>query len=158
MKEWNDYLSEAAKELLDIGISQTKQHPLNCNDIIATYENFVSMSLDELESFMMKVASYNTFLKSQKGRIEAISNVLSKELERKVALKTQSIDKIMTKEEKKSLIMAQNKDLSDLYQKLLKYEAEYSRIKDVPFAIDKQLDIMRLRYQRRMLNEQQRES
>jgi len=157
----NKCYKRIANDLDSMGINAPSDPGLTCNDILEIGQDKEKFNdLDYLENFLIKAASYNTFLKSRKGSIEARTRILNCEFERIMALETSRIDKglYLTKEEKKALVLSRREDLKKDMQEIVMLQAEFDRIKDIPFAIDKTLEILKLKYRRRMLDEQKQES
>lgn len=139
-----------------IGIHPMSDPGINC-ELISCFDSEEEglPDLDAIELFLAKMASYNMYLKSLKGSLEAQVLLHEAEFNRVLALQTQNITKqFMTAEEKKALALSQNSELLTLNTTLLTTRAKFIKLKDIPFAIDKKIELLKLKY-KRMLDEQQ---
>ena len=151
----SEIYKEVAEDLSKLGVEPGGEFKLTYNEIM----NLGAQALEEIdiaafEELLERISSYNIFLKSQKGSLEAQLVVLDSELRRTLYLETQNVDPRngltwLTKEEKESLILSGNEVVKDLYRKSLVLKAKIAKIKDIPFAIDKKLELLKLKYRRR---------
>ena len=154
----SEIYKEVAEDLSKLGVEPGGEFKLTYNEIM----NLGAQALEEIdiaafEELLERISSYNIFLKSQKGSLEAQIVVLDSELRRNLYLETQNVDprngsSWLTKEEKESLILTGNEVVKDLYRKSLVLKAKIAKIKDIPFAIDKKLELLKLKYRRRCQN------
>ncbi len=113
------------------------------------------MSLQELELLMARIASYNIFLKTEKGRLASRLAYLGDQLKRSLYLETQRLGaeyKYNKIEEKEAIVLANNPDISELKKQVLLAEIKFNQIKDIPHSIDKKLEILVLIYNRKIKN------
>jgi hypothetical protein len=153
----NKIIQESFQEISDWS-SKTGLYPisdpvLTCDYITSiTSGDINAMSLDEIEELMLKVSSYNVYLKSQKASTEAQIYIIENELNRILYFEISNLGpefKFKSLNEKDSIVQITHPEISDLKRKLSLLKAKLFRIKDVPFAIDKKLELIKLKYQRK---------
>jgi hypothetical protein len=144
LNEINDFMDK-------IGAGNIQDPGLTIEKIAQwTGQELEEMGLAELENLMITIASYNVYLKSQRSMLESKLSVLKARLSYLLGLQTQIIQqKFMSKEEKEAFALSQNAGLMSLRKECLDIEAKLLRLKDLPFSIDKELDMIKLKYTRR---------
>jgi hypothetical protein len=140
------------------GLYPLKSPELDCNYITSiTATELEKMPLEELEELMLKMASYNLFLKSLKGSIEAEIIITEADLRKDLYLQTNNLStepgQFKTNNEKEAIVFTMDSDLNELHRHLIVLKGQLSRMKDLPFAVDTKLNIVKLKYQRRKANE-----
>lgn len=151
-----EYYEQIANGLNNIGIDNTvKKDGLVLSQIITSNSvEFEEMTLVAFEEWMEQVLSYNLYLKAQKGSMEAQLVVLESEYSRLMGLETQTVERprdggFLSKEEKEASALLQSQQLVDLRDKIVVAKAKLSKIKDIPFGIDKKIDMLKMKYRRR---------
>lgn len=150
---------EISKKLDEMGVPVAKDPVVTVNEIIE-----ISNELDiiTIEDLLNRLTAYNIYLKSQRGSYEAQLIIKEGELKRLLYLETQSLPKespqgsFFSKEEKESLILSSK--LQNLHEEVLKLKAIVARIRDIPFAIDKKIDLLKMRYRRLASDQYRKES
>ena len=102
---------------------------------------------------MDKIASYNLYLKSQKGSLEAQIAITKSELDKALhsAINELGADyRYKTADEKIALVRTIHPKIDEAYRKLCLLQAKFARLRDIPYAIDKKLELLRLKYNRRI--------
>lgn len=153
----NDYYRQIANDLGEIKIDilgVEAASSLSKILLAGSSNEFEELGLAEFEDWMEKALSYNIYLKSQKGSIEAKIIILEGEYSRLLGLETQTIERprdggFLSKEEKEASALLRSDTLVDLRDKLLVAKAKLAKIKDLPFAIDKKINMMQFKYKRR---------
>lgn len=157
----SEIFKQIAGGLEAIGVSPTNSFDISYKDILELgSEALEELSLTAFEELLERISSYNIFLKSQKGSLEAQAVVIEAEVRRILHLETQKLEQRrgevwLTKEEKEALVLEGNREVRNLHERALVLKGQILKIKDLPFAIDKKLDILKMRY-RRKVNEQYR--
>ena len=148
----NDKFAEIGNKLSAMGVGPVKDPQLTVNEIIEIGGEYLeTLEIEVLEELLQRIASYNIFLKSQRGAIEAQIAIVEPELRRLLYLHTQTITtKFISRDEKEALIISQNPQIATLSDRLNKLKAQAVRIRDLPLAIDKKLDLIRFKYQRKL--------
>lgn len=152
-----EYYGRIASELNTIGVDNVvkEKDAIVLSEIITSNSvEFEEISLVAFEEWMERVLSYNLYLKAQKGSIEAQLVVLESEYSRLMGLETQTVERpkdgsFLSKEEKEASALLQSDKLVDLRDKIVMAKAKLSKIKDIPFAIDKKIDMLKMKYRRR---------
>jgi len=112
-----------------------------------------TMEIGAIEEFLMKLSSYNIFLKAEKGRVTARYKYINERLKRLLYIETQrlaTVNKYMTKEEKEASAITQNSDICALKEEVMELEYKLDLIKDIPYAIDGKIDTIKTIYNRRI--------
>jgi hypothetical protein len=155
----NKYFGPIAEIMKGLGISPPQQPEVTLDEMLEQDIDLDTIELPIFEAYLQDIASYNLYLKSQKGSYEAKLRILRSEYDRELGLQTragpQSSDGggWLTKEEKEAAALAMQPDLAELRDKILVLDGVLTKIKDLPWAIDKKLDLLRLKLQRRVKEE-----
>lgn len=152
-----EYYEQIADGLNKIGVDNFARatDAFNVSEIVTSESaDLEDIPLPEFEDLLDKILSYNIYLKSQKGSIEAQLVVLESEYSRLMGLETQTVERprdggFLSKEEKEASALLQKTILVELRDKIVVAKAKLFKIKDLPFAIDKKIDILKLKYRRR---------
>lgn len=148
----NELFKNIAHNMKEAGVDPPKDPVLTVNQIIETCSDDIDPI--EFEHLLDKTISYNIYLKSRKGSLEAQLIIKEAEFKRLLYLETQNLPRIneqgsyLTKEEKESLVISGR--LNGLYKEVQQLKAEFLRIKDVPYAIDRKIELWKLKYRRLM--------
>lgn len=145
----NEVFAEMAGDLAKLGVHVAQDPGITVNEILEIGND---LELDEIEELLTLLTSYNIFLKSQKGSYSAQLTIKQGELKRRLYLETQNMPKqsdngtYLTKEEKESMVLSSK--LNQLHHDVLRLRALFDRIKDIPYAIDKKIDLLKMKYRR----------
>lgn len=143
MKDWS----------IKLGLHSVKDPVFTCEEITDLYvDSLNSITLDQLEDLMLRISSYNIYLKSRKGSLEAQIAIIKHELNKKLFLMTNNLGsdyKFKTIDEKDAIVQSMYPDIAEQKRQLSLLQAKLLRIKDIPYAIDKKLELIKLTYQRR---------
>ncbi len=138
----------------NVGLSVNNKHQLTSDYISSLMcEDFNKLDMEDFEELMLKISSYNIYLKSVKGSLEAQIQIISDQLKRKLWLAANNLGvdyKFKSTDEKRAVVLASNKEISNLQYNLSTVKAKFLKIKDIPFAIDKKLVVIKLKYHRRL--------
>lgn len=153
----NEYYGKIASELNAIGVDNVvkEKDAIVLSKIITSNTiKFEEITLIEFEDWMEKILSYNLYLKAQKGSIEAQLVVLESEYSRLMGLETQTVERprdggFLSKEEKEASALLQSEKLVELRDKIVVVKAKLCKIKDIPFAIDNKISLLKMKYKRR---------
>lgn len=159
MKSPKEQYDDVAAFLGEVKAAAIEDPGLTCAEIVDVQGDALEeMSLDELENFMLRVASYNTYLKSQKSSLDAQLIILRAELTNAMALRTYNHkEQFVSNDEKRAIVLGNSSELASLHDKIIAIEAKIAKLAPIPFAIDKKMDLIRLKYVRRC-NESTRSS
>jgi hypothetical protein len=153
------YFGPIAEIVKNLGISPPQKPEVTLDEMLEQDIDLDTIELSIFEAYLEDISSYNLYLKSQKGSYEAKLRILKSEYDRLLGLQTragpQSSDGggWLTKEEKEAAALAMQPDLAALRDKILILEGVWIKIKDLPWAIDKKLDLLKLKLQRRVKEE-----
>jgi len=150
-----DFYEDIANTMKEYGIDPPKKNDLNLNEIIENDINFDEIPLDEFENILLKISSYVTFLESQKGSLEAQLYIYEEEYHRMMGLATSAgptkkNDSLLSKDEKQAFALGHREDLMEMRKKIISLKAKVTKIKNIPFAINKKIDLLTLKYKRRI--------
>lgn len=157
MQQIQDDIKELREWTEDKGIFMVTGPQIDLKKILETdYKSLQLMPIEEVEELIDKIVSYNIFIRSNKDNIEAQIEVVSATLEKEIAIETNKLDsdyKFKTKEEKKSIVRVIRPDIDSRCKELTILKAKLMRIKDIPYGIDKKIDILKSIYNRRLQSE-----
>lgn len=155
----NRIFGPVAEMMKGLGIEPPRPPEVTLDELLEQDIDLDSIELPLFEAYMQDIASYNLFLKSQKGSFEAKLKVLQSDYDRQLGLQTRAGPQSsngggwLTKEEKEAAALASNPDLAELRDKILVLEAAVLKIKDLPWAIDKKMDLLTIKLRRRIKEE-----
>lgn len=155
-----EHFQQVADIMKGLGISPPTAPEVTLDDIAEGGVDLDSIPLEEYEQYLQEIAAYNIFLKSQKGSYDAKLRILKAEYDRELGLQTRAGPQSsngggwLTKEEKEAAALSQNPNLMQLRDKVLVLEATLAKIKDLPYAIDKKLDLLTMKLRRRIRMEE----
>lgn len=155
----NHYFGQVADIMRGLGISPPTAPAVTFDDIVNAEVDLDTIPLEEYEQYLQEIAAYNIFLKSQKGSYDAKLRILRAEYDRELGLQTRAGPQShnnggwLTREEKEAAALATDSNLMNLREKVLVLEASLAKIKDLPYAIDKKLDLLTLKLRRRIKEE-----
>ncbi len=150
--------SEIAKDIItwqtELGINKTPEYQIDPDELAAIIESGVDgISIQELEKLILKISSYNLFLKREKGLLTSRLIYLQDQLDRTLYLETQKLGedyKYRKFEEKVALIKETNSTIQTLADRVVLAEIKVNQIKDIPGAIDAKLEILKIIYERKL--------
>jgi len=140
-------------------------HPINmpiltCEEIAnINNKSLELMSFADFEDFLNRLASYNIYIKAQKGSIEAQIEIIQFELDKVLFLETNNLGndyRYKSIDEKIAVVRTIKPDIDNQGRRLTILKAQLFKIKDMPFAIDKKIEMLRIKYTRRMASEKSR--
>jgi len=147
-----EIISEITNWVKSTGIHPVNKNTISCDEIAQIdVESFISMPIEKIEQLMNKIVSYNIYVRSQKASLECQIEILTPEVNKQLysAVSNLSEDCRFKKiEEKIAIVRNENKDIDDRYKDLIILKAKLARIKDIPYAIDRKIDILKMAYQR----------
>lgn len=157
----NDMINKSFNELGEwagkLGLHPVSQPSLNCDTIASIdYKSLQTMELTDFEELINRISSYNIYVKSQKASIEAQIEIIGSELSKTLYLETNNLPdsyRYKSPDERVAVVRTTNREIDETSRKLSILKGQFARIKDMPFAIDKKIEILRSILSRRIANE-----
>ena len=109
-----------------------------------------TMPLDDLSDLVVQLSSYCLYLKSIKGTLIAQITYHENILNTAVQKKSRTLDKFMNKEEKMSVALDSDPKLREMERQLILLQMKYHKIKEIPYSIDRQIEIIKMIFSRRI--------
>ena len=155
----NQYLDNFKQKIsswvTENGIYPMKYTSLSCNDIINIDTKFLhNTTLEEIEDLINKFSSYSMYLKSVKSSIEVQIQIIDSELNSdifKIVGSLGSDYQYKSIGEKISAIKSMYPEIDKRSFELNVLKAKLLKIKDVPYSIEKKIDIFKMIYNRRII-------
>lgn len=151
--EINEIINSIDTELKKLGIEAVENTSLiSTKEIYTLKENLED--INNLEELINKLTNYNAFLRYKKALYESKFLILESEFNRKLYAKTRELstleeNRFLVKEEKYALALNL---LKKDYENFIFAKSLLTRIKDVPYIIEKKIEFLRAKYYR-MVNE-----
>lgn len=137
-----------------IGIYPMTMPAMSCEQIITLdFKSTQIMPLEQLEEIIDKIVSYNIYIKAQKGIIESQIEVLKTDVDKLLYLETNNLGdeyKYKNIDEKKAIVRTANVKIDEQYKELIKLKCKFMKIKDIPYGIDKKIEMLKMIYSRRI--------
>jgi len=152
----NEYTENVAHAMKGLGISRPALGDTTLDDIVDCEIDFDDIELEAFEDHLMKLSSYNVFLKSQRGSFEAKLRILEAEYSRLMGLETHSGPQSsngggwLTGVEKESYALSNRADLRSYKEEIVALQAKLAKMKDIPYAVDKHIDLLTIKLRRRI--------
>ena len=152
----NKYFGQVADIMKGLGISPPAAPEVTFDEILSTDVDLDTIPLEELEQYLLEISAYNIFLKSQKGSFEAKLKILGAEYSHHMAVQTRAGPQNsegggwLSKEEKEAAALQTCDGLAEMREKVLVLEGTIAKIKDLPWSIDKKLDLLTIKLRRRI--------
>ncbi len=152
----NRHFAPIAEIMKGLGISPPSAPEVTFDDILSVAIDLDEIPLEELEQYLQEIAAYNIFLKSQKGSFDAKLRILKSEYDHNLAVQTRAGPQSsngggwLTKDEKESAALEMCDGLFEMRDKILILDGALAKIKDLPYAIDKKLDLLTIKLRRRI--------
>lgn len=141
MREWCEKNKVSPVTQTEISVEQIKNACMNAHDI----------DLVELEKIILQATAFNIFIKSMKGTLLAQIAGLENEMKRKMGLASQQVEgKYLTRDEKEATVLSTLPDINRVDEELTVLRVRYSKIKDIPLAIDTAIANLKLVYTRKL--------
>lgn len=141
IKEWS----------LKVGLFVMNKPTLTVKQIIEAVSKSKTLTAEELLDIISQASAYNIYLKTLKGTILAQVTAAESAFKRRMYLETQRVEnKFLKIEEKEAQVSASLKDVAELENNLLLLRMKYSKIKDIPLAIDNAIENMKMAYARKI--------
>lgn len=139
------------------GLYPVKYTGLTCEEIAnIDYKYLQNISLEQFEEILSKFTSYVIYLKSIKSSIEIQVQITSSDLNKRMYIETNNLGpdyKYKNIEEKIAIVRTSNEDIDNLFNSLNILKAKFIKIKDIPYSIEKKIEILKLIYHRRLSDE-----
>lgn len=148
------------QDLINEMITWTKNNGLGpLNNPCITLENIIeldgkrlrAMSFDEIEDILLKLSSYNLYLRNLKATISAQITKLETSLNRKLHKESKLLmGKYMSRDERETTVLEMYPRLKEDEQQLVLLKMKYSKLKEIPYNIDGYIDIIKIIYRRKL--------
>lgn len=151
----DNFTQKISKWVTENGIYPIKYSCLSCNDIINIDTKFLhTATLEEIEDLINKFSSYVIYLKSVKSSIEVQIQIIDSELNNdifKIVSSLGSDYQYKSIGEKISTIKSMYPEIDKRSFELNILKAKLLKIKDMPYSIEKKIDIFKMIYNRRII-------
>lgn len=148
MQEMGDWAKRTGVE------RQNRPVDINLSWILSwNLEKLRELTVDEILDIMLKMGSYNTYLKSVKGSLSAQLTVTENGYKRSLYSATTRLGEhgnYKSKEERECMALDADPRLQNTLKKLIKIRAKHLKIKEITQAIDSLMIIMKLYVNKRM--------
>lgn len=155
--EINEHYKVIGDSMAWFKMDKLDQPSLSFTEATAVEYDLDTISLEQFEELIMEIIRYNTFLKSQKGSLEAQLVVLESRYRDSMGVETlrivADIGNYSTKEEKEAAVLAERPDLGEIKDQIVSARAVLAKIKEAPYAIDRKLNLLEAKYKRRVNEE-----
>lgn len=136
------------------GLKSTHEPASNIDNLLSiTVNGLDKLANSEIDDLLLKITSYNLYLKSEKGSILAYISIMEDKRNRMLYSETQKVDtgnKYLSKEEREAIVLSLHPEVAKLNNKLVLLRAKYSKIKDIVHGIDTIIQVIRMYYNRRI--------
>jgi len=142
-----DQLDEVNQFKRKLKMDQINDPGLVVDDIV-NIEDVDEMETEELEDLIIQISAYLSWLNYQKGILESKIRLLENRYKRKIGIATLRLGekfKWKTSDEKIAYVLENNSKISKMYERLTVLQSELDSIKNMPFAISKHMENIKLK-------------